>query len=133
MKNKYFLSCTVRQKTANGREVHRYAQVPPLCLNATDFTGLETRGQSQTERGCGVKKLKNKTKQKTNKQKNTTKPPTTKKEKNNNSLYRIYMITSLTQAEIPEAPGLHPQCGGGPTGSSPFLVRMTPGHNSHFP
>ena len=57
------------------------------------------------------------------KKKNTTKPPTTKKkrerEKNNNSLYRIYMITSLTQAEIPEAPGLHPQGGAAPPGALP--------------
>lgn len=42
----YFLSCTIRQKTANGREVRRCAQVPHLCLNATNFLDLETGGHS---------------------------------------------------------------------------------------
>ena len=56
------------------------------------------------------------------KEKHNTTPNDKKKrerEKNNNSLYRIYMITSLTQAEIPEAPGLHPQGGAAPPGALP--------------
>lgn len=103
----------------------------PLCVLMPLISWALKPGDSLKQRGRGVKGKKQKQKQ------TTTKPPTTKKkkkkEKNNNSLYRIYMITSLTQAEIPEAPGLHLQGGRGPTGSSPILVRMTPGHNSHFP
>lgn len=87
---------------------------PPLCLHATDFTDLETSGHSLKQRGVGVKKLEKK--EKCNK---TTNDQKREREKNNNSLYRIYMITSLTQAEIPEAPGLHPQGGAAPAGALP--------------
>lgn len=63
-----------------------------------------------------MKKFKKK-KEKHNKTTNDKKKR--EREKNNNSLYRIYMITSLTQAEIPEAPGLHPQGGAAPPGALP--------------
>lgn len=43
------------------------------------------------------------------------------------------MITSLTQAEIPEAPASRVcRVGAAPTWSALVLMR-TPGHNSHFP
>lgn len=58
MKNKYFLSCTIRQKTANGREGRRCAQVPTLRLNATDFVHLEIGGHSLKQRGHGVEEKK---------------------------------------------------------------------------
>ena len=62
-----------------------------------------------------MKKLKKKEKH----NKTTNDKKKREREKNNNSLYRIYMITSLTQAEIPEAPGLHPQGGAAPPGALP--------------
>lgn len=66
-----------------------------------------------------MKKLKKKKQKKHNKTTNDKKKKKREREKNNNSLYRIYMITSLTQAEIPEAPGLHPQGGAAPPGALP--------------
>lgn len=91
----------MRQKTAKGREGCRCTQVP-LCVFMPPISSTLKPVGIVSERGWGEEKKKKKHNKTTNDKKK-------KREKNNNSLYRIYMITSLTQAEIPEAPGLHPQ------------------------
>lgn len=100
----------MRQKTAKGREGCRCTQVP-LCVFMPPISSTLKPVGIVSERGWGEEKKK--------KHNKTTNDKKKKREKNNNSLYRIYMITSLTQAEIPEAPGLHPQGGAAPPGALP--------------